>query len=611
MKNIITTVVLTVLGIGMLAIILTIAGRYTRRVETEEALKLAVEQSLANAMDTRSYTIDSNEELIADFQQNLLYQLENDGDVQVEIEGVDYEKGLLSVTVTEEFAQFLAGRGRVTYATTLVMEKVGVDSYVTITYLDENSQVIKRSHLPAGERLLTPEGTWEKVQTEESGEVVRDRNGKAIPERDPQGRSVAPENTAKGNVAYQRISQEDASAGEVPAYRSESGNHAGLPLALVGWSREAGQKIPEYVDGENFIYDGNARLYGVYDLFGVTLRYRGNGATGYRGTGIAEDEKGYYFTQTDIKNLDGKDTYHPSDTAENPFLREEYDQKTKSEARYTFVGWSFSPERSYRDPDQILRAGSHTFLDGAEVDWVREVMTSLQEHTFDTGSGTQEIYAIWDAFPEAEIETIVVNSHQIDDLRKEELLDAVINAWDKEDGDRVKVTIKDEEIDRLKEELHILSKNSTAASSLLYEVEDGFGNITPVVTDVWVNRETPEEEHKEGYQTGHAKDGYFRYISPVSYEKGEEDGGLREHSLWKVRKDYAAELQEAFENIGIYGKKGVISYEKRSKETWYFSHEDVLEAQQFLEEYGIGKYGSTSDDQNLLTLWQKRFAKCR
>lgn len=611
MKNIITTVVLTVLGMGMLAIILTIAGRYTRRVEMEEALKLAVEQSLANAMDTRLYDIDSDEELIADFQQNLLYQLENDGDVQIQIEGVDHEKGLLSVTVTEEFAQFLAGRGRVTYATTLVMEKIGVNHYVTITYLDENSQVIKRSHLPEGEKLLTPEGDWEKVQTEESGEVVRDRNGKAISERDPQGNRIVPEETAHTNVAYQRVSREYVSSGDVPVYHSDSGENTGFPLALEGWSRKAGQRVPEYVNGERFTYSGNERLYGIYDLSGVTLRYWGNGATGYRGTGIAKGEKGYYFTQKDIKNLDEDHTYHPSDTAENPFLREEYDLKEKTGVRYAFVGWSFSPECSYREQERILRAGSHTFLNGGEVDWVREIMTTIQEHTFTTDSGTQEIYAIWDAFPMAEIEDIVVNSHQIDDLRKEELLDAVISAWDKEDGDQVKVTIRDEDIDQLKEELHALSGNSTAASSLLYEIEDGFGNVTPVVADVWVNRETPEEEYKEGYQMGRAEDGYFRYISPTSYEKSEEDGGLRERSLWRVRKDYAAELQEAFENIGTYGKKGEISYADRSRETWYFTHEDVLEAQQFLKEYGIGKVGTKTDGQNLLALWQERFAGCR
>ena len=205
MKNIISGTVFTAVLLAFLALLLTLLGRHARQTETEEALKLAAEQSLANAMDTRSYTIDTKEDLIADFQENLLYQMEGDGDIEIQIEGADPEKGLLSVTVTEEFRQFLGGTGKARYAATLVMEKAGASRYVTVTYLDEASRLLRRYRLPQGASLPVPEGNWEKVRTDENGNVIKDQDGFAVAEKTDGAAAETPKETAEENAAYRRL----------------------------------------------------------------------------------------------------------------------------------------------------------------------------------------------------------------------------------------------------------------------------------------------------------------------------------------------------------------------------------------------------------------------
>ena len=92
---------LTVMGILVIFIVITVNGRMTRQKESTDALGQAVETAVENTMEQDNYTINDNKEFIADFLQNLLLQIENNADVEVNVAGLDYKKGLLSVNVVE------------------------------------------------------------------------------------------------------------------------------------------------------------------------------------------------------------------------------------------------------------------------------------------------------------------------------------------------------------------------------------------------------------------------------------------------------------------------------------------------------------------------------
>ncbi len=382
---------------------------------------------------------------------------------------------------------------------------------------------------------------------------------------------------------------------------------ARLPLALEGWSVREGAAEPDYTGGDTLTLAGNARLYAVYDLSSLDLCYRGNGATACSREDAIKDASGYYFLQKEIGNLTPEHRWSPSVTEANPFVRREYDAAADRMREYSFVGWSLQKDSTYLQKDQVIRAGSRNFLDGSGIDWVKLIASSLRNGTYTPGSGAQDLYAVWDAYPEAQIRDTVVNSGEIDSLSRETLLKAVVRAWDAEDKENVTVSISDDEIAALKKGLHDLSGNPAASLSVFYEVRDGFGNVARIAADVWVNRETPDERTGEDGTMGRAKDGYLRYVSPISYQKSEEDGGLGETSLWRTKEEYVRVLQDAFAGIGTYESRGVASYNDSAQGVWRFSHEDVLEAQAFLNDYGIGRSKRTMGGADPLALWKKRF----
>ena len=72
--------------------------------------------------------------------------------------------------------------------------------------------------------------------------------------------------------------------------------------------------------------------------------------------------------------------------------------------------------------------------------------------------------------------------------------------------------------------------------------------------------------------------GTTRFINEYYYNQPYENGGLRDDSIWKTDPEYAATLQEVFDNLK----------NNTPEATYHSTHEENLEMKQYIEEHGFG-----------------------
>ena len=139
MKNVIISMGLVMMMIITILILYTIYGQNTRQNEVEETLSVAVEQTLENMKIDKSYDINSTEEFIADFNQNLILSIESDSVLEVNILTVDIEKGLFDVEVVETFVQPNGSKGTASCRKTIILEeyKSVAPAYYSVDFLAE------------------------------------------------------------------------------------------------------------------------------------------------------------------------------------------------------------------------------------------------------------------------------------------------------------------------------------------------------------------------------------------------------------------------------------------------------------------------------------------
>ncbi len=87
--------------------------------------------------------------------------------------------------------------------------------------------------------------------------------------------------------------------------------------------------------------------------------------------------------------------------------------------------------------------------------------------------------------------------------------------------------------------------------------------------------------------------GTTRFINEYYYNQPEANGGLAADSIWLTDPEYAAALQTAFTN----------SRNGTAEEVYEFSHADILDMKQFIDDNGFGN--TKSDD--ALTRFYDRF----
>lgn len=102
--------------IGMIIIIfmsaisiISINTKSTRKDELDIAVSAAVQQTVKYSKPSEEKRMNSNDNMMASFVKNLALNLNSDSNITVQFHGVDYENGLLSVTVTESF-NYITGK---------------------------------------------------------------------------------------------------------------------------------------------------------------------------------------------------------------------------------------------------------------------------------------------------------------------------------------------------------------------------------------------------------------------------------------------------------------------------------------------------------------------
>lgn len=113
MKNTVTILSGMLLGMIVLAIIITISSRTNRSVEVECNLPAAVEGSVVYMMSGAGTEVQSDKETVAEGMERLALQLDTDSDLTAEIMKADIEKGILAMRLTEEFCYPNGTDGRV------------------------------------------------------------------------------------------------------------------------------------------------------------------------------------------------------------------------------------------------------------------------------------------------------------------------------------------------------------------------------------------------------------------------------------------------------------------------------------------------------------------
>lgn len=160
MKQVMYGIILGVITILSILLVVSIEGQTTRKNEIENALPNAVERSLEATYKAGAYSIDDNEEFIADFTQNLLNDI-NTGDennngvldsdesfdetlkIKVDVAGIDYKKGLLSIKVTETYTSLNGKEKKAEYEATAVLDRPEEKEICTLRFVKPDGSLIK------------------------------------------------------------------------------------------------------------------------------------------------------------------------------------------------------------------------------------------------------------------------------------------------------------------------------------------------------------------------------------------------------------------------------------------------------------------------------------
>lgn len=161
MKNIIIGFVVTIIALLCIQITLTVNARQIRQQEVTDALDAALEGTI-NVLAKKTYNIDDKSEYIADLVMGLSSQIDSNSDVSIKILDADYDKGLLSVQVTETFKHVNGKEGKVVANKTVLLEKKQYNentsdtNLYTIQFILPDKTVYKHMELPEGTLLYEP-----------------------------------------------------------------------------------------------------------------------------------------------------------------------------------------------------------------------------------------------------------------------------------------------------------------------------------------------------------------------------------------------------------------------------------------------------------------------
>lgn len=345
----------------------------------------------------------------------------------------------------------------------------------------------------------------------------------------------------------------------------------------------------------------------------------------------------------------------PENTFEKEFKDNWYytelEEQKQHETKYSYQGWSLSDDAAYQSEGVYQPDGS---LDYQKI--MKYVSEHKEEMTYgENGFPNITLYAVWDKYPELQAKEIgfaemeldqslnegVEQSYYLDDKAFAAVLYERVVGTDDEDGaltngTEEKGVICEDSLEDLRAEL--LSFEHTGATTVTFKATDGVGNVTERRVRVWINKGKEIEEayinrarviNRKYYNVGKEyadkliednkkrseseqigvyeisvacmalrgeldrSDKGDAYIEAhkaenpaLGYLTGYNRGGLMPIDKWYTDPEYRKCIEEAFDN-----------QENETPEySWKFTHEQVLETQEYVETYGI----STSEHQDAL-----------
>lgn len=158
MKSTIKGIGLFLFGVCALLIGLTLYGRETRQKELQNNLHNVAEQTVKIATSERSYDIADNNEMMADAVENMIMNMVTDSDLECDFYGVDSEKGLLSLGLTEDFKHPNGQDGKVKHDRTVICDKKEEDTMCTVKFYTEQgaSDCYISMNIRAGDSITAP-----------------------------------------------------------------------------------------------------------------------------------------------------------------------------------------------------------------------------------------------------------------------------------------------------------------------------------------------------------------------------------------------------------------------------------------------------------------------
>lgn len=337
----------------------------------------------------------------------------------------------------------------------------------------------------------------------------------------------------------------------------------------------------------------------------VNLSYNGNGQS-----------EGEDYT---IYNYDAADT---ATLLENIFSRTDTDAEGK-ELKYSFQGYSLYTDTLVEtEPEKVMeenasftaaellqlakKAGAVTYGAPAYADknWSDKTKPS------DASAVYINLYVVWDQFPQlvAKDRYVALQDAQAGLITEEVLLETVIGT-DLEDGTLVNwdavVTTNYSESD-------FTSLAHAAEVSITYRATDSVNNQTEETVTVYVvdtKAQKPETTK------------YTRFISSKYVEADADEGGFAENSIWRTDASYHAAIVKTLSNertnvetksMDFFGQtltrevEGSGDYTGTVLAGYTFTHEQVLEAQQYIETNGFGNTKSPDALSGFLT----QFSEC-
>ena len=114
MKQAIIVIGIAVLVMLVSLTLLSVESRMDRQDELDRVVSAAVKQTVKDSQIKYQVSITSDKEMVAQFIQNMCTSITSDGDLQVEVMGVDYKEGMLDVLVTERFSYLNGKEAKIT-----------------------------------------------------------------------------------------------------------------------------------------------------------------------------------------------------------------------------------------------------------------------------------------------------------------------------------------------------------------------------------------------------------------------------------------------------------------------------------------------------------------